>query len=245
MVAVGNVAYGGSGGAGPADLRSSRGTHIGGYAGSAQLSEERMWAWTSTDGHSWRLQRLRGVGQDLLTIHSASANGFVGIRMGRRTEPRIVVSADGVSWRRLVRLPAEVTLDSVVHLVATHDGYILAADTYRARKSTGPFLDAWTIGRDGSMVRVLEQARWQLLGLAVGRSTVVVTGQAYTQFRSDSRAAAFISLDAGRSFALSAGWPATRSTPCLESVAVRDKTIVAMASCADAAAPELLVAELP
>jgi hypothetical protein len=235
-------------GALPAHDSTGSGWPNSGHAAAAPGTDELgMWAWTTDDAITWTKERMRGLGNDGLSVMTPAARGFVGIRE-HVPENWLVQSADGIEWHRIGTLPPDVNLYSAVQLQATDDGYVLAADTAESRgavRGAGPHLTIWRVSLDGTFTEVFDRTGWQLLGLAARGSTVLMTGHDYSPFVQGQHALALVSRDAGASFELSAGWPAMTAGRCLGGVAFHGRTVIASAACGVRSAPEILVGDLP
>ncbi len=220
---------------------NSGGVHPASTAATAAQSELGQWVWTSADGRSWRRQRVQGVGTDGVGISGWTDQGFVGIR-GNGSRGWLVRSPDGIHWKTIAPLPAKVDLDSPAELVATASGYVLAADTLERGECCQ--LTVWHVSRSGVFTQILEQFHWEANGLAADGATVVVTSYEYHGLEARTDPLALVSRDGGKSFALSAGWPALQGTDCLREVAVNHGTVVAAGGCDVTSGPALLVTDV-
>lgn len=224
----------GSGGARPAGAAAETA-----QAEPPASNELGMWAWTSSDARSWTRHRVTGIGTDYVSVYR-DTQGYVGVRSFIE-RPWLVRSSDGIHWFTVARMPKTVILNRGFTFAATRDGYLMAAE---ARTTKGVNLTIWHVSRSGRFTRVFRQLGRDAAGMAVHGSLVVVTS--FPDRSTDSgRALALVSTDDGRSFELSAGWPALEITDCVRDVVIAGHTVVAGGGCHVRGGPALLVADLP
>jgi hypothetical protein len=231
----------GSGGARPGTWAESAAA-VG--SGSASPRGERgTWAWTSSDGVSWKRERARGLGRAYVGRLTSTERGLAGFLM--RGHVWLVESADAVSWHKTAFVPTAIS-ESLGGYTGTEEGFIFAEQQLAPRpRAEWPHLRLWRVTQSRGFSLVADAALSEIWGIASVASTIVVAA-AYGDGAADpGRPFVLVSNDGGATFEKSQGWPALEGTHCLVHPVIAGRTVVVAAGCPTPGAALLIVADLP
>jgi hypothetical protein len=208
-----------------------------------QAEASGAWGWVLSDGTTWTKQPLTGLDGHVPFILDSSDTDVLaaGISNG---ELSLLRSTNGIDWQAVAPLPSGISLSSPLEIAHVPDGYLIAADTIRARGPThGARLTIWTGSGDGVWSEVLDHVGWGADEVDAVGSTVVVSSDFPTQLFNE-KPLALISTDGGTTFDVSAGWSGL-DEGCYWSIALRLPTAVAGMNCSPGQVARLFAATMP